>query len=133
MDRQQQVRGPLIGGTSLLVIFAVLCLTVFALLGFSKVQADKRLQDISAEAVARYYEADCRAEQILAELRSGNVPEEVQLHEDTYRYCCPISDTQTLQVEVRCRDAVWEILQWKAVSTVQWGEEPPLELWDGES
>lgn len=36
---EQQERAPVIGGSSLLVIFAVLCLTVFALLGLSTAQA----------------------------------------------------------------------------------------------
>ena len=50
-----------VGGSSLLVIFAVLCLTVLALLGLSTVQADGRLTNASAVSVANFYEADCRA------------------------------------------------------------------------
>ena len=76
MNRNKQ-QVPVIGGSSLLVIFAVLCLTVFALLGFSTVQADKRLSDISAEAVSDYYAADCQAEEIFALLRSGQIPDDV--------------------------------------------------------
>ena len=53
MNRQpQRIQTPMVGGSSLLVIFAVLCLTVFALLGFSTVQADGRLADSTVQAVS---------------------------------------------------------------------------------
>ncbi len=120
---------PMIGGSSLLVIFAVLCLTVFALLGFSTVQADQRLSDISAEAVSDFYAADCQAEEIFALLRSGQIPETVSIQDGVYSYSCTISPTQELQVEIRASD--WSILRWQAVSTIHWQENSELELWDG--
>lgn len=133
MDRQQKIQTPMVGGSSLLVIFAVLCLTVFALLGLSTVQADKRLSDASANAVSGYYAADCQAEQILAQLREGQIPEGVRAEGNLYRYTCFISDTQTLQVEVRLQDNDWEILRWQAVSTVEGNEDPTISVWDGKS
>ena len=129
MNKRHEQQLPVIGGSSLLVIFAVLCLTVFALLGFSTVQADKRLTDISIQAVSDYYAADCAAEEILALLRSGQLPEGVNQEGDLYTYSCTISPTQELQVEVRGGD--WEILQWQAVSTIRWQENTDLELWNG--
>ena len=60
---------PALGGISLLVVFAVLCLTVFALLSLSTVRADERLSDASAQAVKNYYAADCKAQELLR--RSG--------------------------------------------------------------
>ena len=120
MDKRRSFQAPVVGGSSLLVIFAVLCLTVFALLSLSTVQADSRLSDASAAAVSEYYEADCQAEEILAELRSGQIPEGVSVKVDTYSYTCPISETQELQVEVRIQENGWEILRWQAVSTAQW-------------
>ena len=132
MDKRRSFQAPVVGGSSLLVIFAVLCLTVFAMLSLSTVQADSRLSDASAAAVSEYYAADCRAEEILAQLRTGQVPEGVRVKADTYSYTCPISETQELQVEVRIRENGWEILRWQAVSTTQWNEDETLSLWDGE-
>ena len=129
MKNQEKLSVPATGGASLLVIFAVLCLTVFALLGFSTVQADKRLADVSIQAVSDYYAADCAAEETLAKLRAGQLPEGVTLTGDVYAYSCPISPTQALQVEVRSGD--WEVLRWQAVSTIQWQENTDMELWDG--
>ena len=41
-----------VGSASIIMIFAVLCLTVFALLSLSTVQAEKRMADAAAEADA---------------------------------------------------------------------------------
>ena len=88
-----------VGGSSLLVIFAVLCLAVFAVLSLSSVRAEGRLSTASAEAVRAYYAADCEAEEILAQLRAGIVPSGVIAEDNRYRYECTVSDTQKLVVE----------------------------------
>ena len=133
---EQRASAPAVGGSSLLVIFAVLCLTVFALLGLSTVQADGRLSGASAEAVSAYYAADCRAEAILARLRAGELPEGVEEtvtpEGRTCAYTCPISDTQTLAVEVRLEGADYTVLRWQAVSAADWTADETLDLWDGD-
>ena len=126
---------PAVGGISLLVVFAVLCLTVFALLALTTVQADKRLADASAKAVTDYYAADCRAQEILARLRNGERPEGVE-HEYSdgmiYRYIVPISDTQELQVSVVIApDGSYRVLSWQAAPSVEWESDDSLDLWDG--
>ena len=122
---------PAVGGSSLLVIFAVLCLTIFALLGLSTVQADKRLADASIGAVTKYYEADTRAELILGQLRQGILPEGVEKNNNVYCYQCKVSEVQELQVEVRMDGSSYEILRWQLKSTTEWEEEDSLNLWNG--
>ena len=122
---------PLVGGTSLLVIFAVLTLTVFTLLARSTAQADHRLGSASAQAVYGYYQADCQAEAILARLRQGEVPRGVTRDGDCFSYVCPISDTLELRVEVEVRGRDYNILRWQAVSTVPWQPDDSLTVWDG--
>lgn len=129
---------PAVGGISLLVAFAVLCLTVFALLSLTTVQADVRLADASAQAVEDYYNADCAAQEILARLRNGETPVEVTTHmEDSwhrgtrYTYTCPISDSQDLEVEVIVDGENYEILCWQAHYTGEWEAVEGLDLWDG--
>lgn len=132
MDKEK--RGfsfPAVGGSSLLVIFAVLCLTVFALLGLSTAQAGARLSAASAAAVEGYYQADQQAEEILARLRAGEVPEGVRVRGTEYQYECQISDTQMLAVAVRLQDGESTILRWQAVSTVEWEADDSLTVWDG--
>ena len=131
MDDKRSGFPAMVGGSSLLVIFAVLCLTVFALLSVSTAQANRRLSEQTVQAVEEYYAADCRAEEILAEIRAGKTPEGVTLSGDIYSYTCPISETQALAVTVRAEGGNYEILRWQAVSTVDWAGDDSLPIWDG--
>lgn len=128
---ERRFRPPAVGGSSLLVIFAALCLTIFALLGLGTVQADERLSRTSAEAIQGYYAADCQAEEILARLRAGQQVKGVTVEDGMCVYNCPISDTQTLSVRVRLEEDGYTILHWKAVSTADWVPDDSLNLWDG--
>ncbi len=131
---EQRESTPLIGGSSLLVIFAVLCLTIFALLGLSTAQAGKRLSDASAVVTTGYYAADTQAEAILAQLRLGETPDGVTvLDGNRYAYVCPVSDTQELQVEVQISGENYHILRWQTVSTVDWEAADDITVWDGET
>ena len=132
MNNERRMGTPIVGGSSLLVIFAVLCLTVFALLGLSTVQAGGRLSKTMADSVAAYYEADCEAEEIYARLRAGEVPAGVTQIGDTYKYACPVAEVNELQVELRQDGDQWEVIRWKTVSTVEWESDDSLDLWDGE-
>lgn len=122
---------PVMGASSLLTVFSVLCLVIFALLSISTVQAQRSLAQASASTVEGYYAADARAEEILARLRAGEMPEGVSKQENEYRYSCPISDTQTLEVEVELEGADYTILRWQAVSTTDWSSSEELNLWSG--
>lgn len=142
MARERKSSPPAVGGISLLVVFAVLCLTVFALLSLTTVQADVRIADASARAVENYYAADRKAQEVLACLRTGApTPEDVSVgwsiahYEDWVEticsYSCPITDTQDLEVEVRLEGADYKILRWQAVSAGDWEIDETLDLWDG--
>lgn len=121
-----------VGGISLLVIFAVLCLTVFAVLSLAQGQADRRLAQSSWSAVTGYYQADCQAQEILSRLRAGERPDGVTAEgEGVFSYACPISDAQTLEVRVRLAGESHEILAWQAVFTADWQADEDLDLWDG--
>lgn len=130
MKKHVRISPPAIGGSSLLVIFAVLCLTVFALLSLSTVQAEKRLSDTVADAVVAYYEADLEAERIFARLRSGETVPGVQETAGIYRYACPISENQTLMVELQKTEDTWTVLRWQ-VSAQPEEISQTLPVWDG--
>ncbi|MDO4530819.1 MAG: hypothetical protein Q4C06_02460 [Bacillota bacterium] len=131
MAKKQSFTVPVVGGSSLLVIFAVLCMTVFALLSLSTVLANGRLNQASVDAVSEYYAADAAAEEIFARLRQGEMPEGVTEENGIYEYRCDISENQTLQVKLQQTAAGWQVLRWQAVVDVEW-EEGTLDLWDGE-
>ncbi len=117
-----------IGFSSVLVIFAVLCLTVFSLLCVATVKADGRLAEKSHQAVFDSYAADGCAEKILAELRTGIVPDGVQCENGVYTFSCAQSKTQILCVSVKCTDTDYEILQWQTKSTAQWQADEKLHV-----
>lgn len=131
MNEKERFSMPTTGGISLLVVFAVLCLTVFALMSLSKVQADKRMADASLQAVSDYYAADCEAWRILALLLEGEVPEDVTLEDGIYAYSCPISETQNLKVEVSLDGKQYTILRWQTVSEREQSGGEGMGLWDG--
>ena len=132
MKQTERVILPAVGGSSLLVIFAVLCLTVFALLGLSTVQADTRLSDASAEAIEAYYNADCEAESILARLRNGETVDGVEIDGSWYSYSCPVNENQSLFVTVELTDDGYTVWQWQMLPTIQWESDDSLVVWDGE-
>ena len=131
--KKAHISPPPTGGISLLVIFAVLCLTIFALLSLSTVQADARLAAASEQAVVDYYTADCKAQEILAQLRVGQRPEGViAVGNEYYGYSGDISDNRELRVEVRINGSEYEILRWQAVFTGDWEPDETLQVWEGE-
>lgn len=138
ITRRVHFSPPAVGGVSLLVVFAVLCLTVFALLSLTTVRADVRLADASAQAVSDYYAADCQAQEILARLRAGETPDGVTWSspmeggETEYSYTVFISNTQELQVEVLVwPDGRWSVQRWQAAAAGGWEIDEGLEVWDG--
>lgn len=130
MKKQVRISPPAIGGSSLLVIFAVLCLTVFALLSLSTVQAEKQLSDTAADAVTAYYKADLEAERIFARLRSGEPVPGVQERAGIYSYACPISNNQTLLVQLQKAEDTWTVLRWQAAAQPEEISQT-LPVWDG--
>jgi len=122
---------PPIGLSSLLVIFAVLCLLTFALLTVSTVQADSRLRSKSEQAMLDHYAADRQAQVLLARIRAGEVPENVNENNGIYTYSCAISDTQTLVVEVEAEGTEYHILRWQAVSAGSSETDVHLPVWEG--
>lgn len=130
MKKRQKMNLPAVGGSSLLVIFAVLCMTVFAVLSLSTVLAEQRLSETAAESVAAYYRADLQAEEIFARLRSGEQVPGVQILEDRYEYSCIISETQSLHVTLRRTDNGWSVLRWQTESHAQ-EQTQTLPVWTG--
>lgn len=120
-----------VGGSSILTIFAVLCFIVFALLSLSTAKANSTLSKKSVDAVTAYYQADTRAEEILAQLRSGEMPEGVTKEGKTYSYACDVDENQKLQVVVEIKKDSYEIKKWKKVYTGEWKADDSMKVWGG--
>lgn len=122
-----------VGGASLLVIFSILCLTIFALLSLTSVRANERLSKKSAETVSSYYAADCEAQKTLSLIRAGEIPDGVIRDGDIYSYDCTISDAQAIKVEVVLHDGEYSIVRWETVPIGEWEPDDSYHVWDGES
>ncbi|MCR4955940.1 MAG: hypothetical protein K6A30_04585 [Lachnospiraceae bacterium] len=120
---------PAIGGSSLLVIFAVLCLTVFALLALATVKADMRMADESTKAVKNYYKADSEAEEILAKIREGETPAMVTNSGDYYAYSTKVSGTQVLSVVVKVQGQDYRVYRWKVMQSQKWSPKEYMKVW----
>lgn len=130
MRKQETFSPAAVGGSSLLVIFAVLCLTVFALLSLSSVQAERRLADAATQSVVDYYKADLRAEEIFARLRDGEQIAGIEEYDGNYQFEVPISGRQTLAVVLARQGDTWTVLRWQAV-TVEEALNESLNVWKG--
>ena len=89
------------------------------------------IDDEFMEAVKKYYEADTKAEMLLASLRQGQVPEGVEKNGETYCYRQEVSEGQALEVEVKVTDEEYEITRWQLVSTTEWEEDDSVDVWNG--
>lgn len=130
MKKKERISVPAIGGSSLLVVFAVLCLTVFSLLSLSSVLAEKRMADAAAQAMIDYYEADLEAEAIFACLRTGETVSGVEIDGNTYRYGCSITENQILNVELVKNTDGWTVKRWQVIAQSEPINEA-LPVWDG--
>ena len=132
MNKENASPVPMTGGSFVIVVFAVLCMTIFALLSLNTALADKRLKDASLKSTEAYYEADCLAEEIFADIRLGNVPEDVTVENGVYSFSCDVSERQRLDVEVTKDAEGWRVIKWHTVPFGDFEEKGP-DFWDGES
>ena len=66
--------GSVSGAVSLVMIFCVLCLVVFATLTYVTADRERQLAALNAERAAAYYAADAEASRIVAALARGEEP-----------------------------------------------------------
>ena len=131
MKKRKDFAAPNIGGSSLLVIFAVLCLTLFSLLSLSTVLAEQRLSDAYGQATARWYAADLEAQEIYARLRSGEAVEGVEQIDGQYVYSVTVSEHQTLRVTLENRNGSWEVISWQTLAHME-ETDNALPVWRGQ-
>jgi hypothetical protein len=126
------------GSVSLILVFAVLCLTIFALLTLSSAKSAHTLAHKTADSISDYYQADAAAETILAEIRADlaagtaipaaikgvdiNISADTQANMETISYSLAMNERQNLQVQLSYdRDsAELLILSWQIDQISSW-------------
>ena len=137
--------GGVSGAVSLVMIFCVLCLAVFAVLTLATADRERNLAQLTAQSAAAYYEADRQAVEIVAALRENrelttDIPVEHIFSTDldgqteSASFTVPIGEEQGLNVEVMLRDVdgSFRILRWQTAYTGGWETDDTLELWSGD-
>ena len=134
-----------VGSASIVLVFAVLCLTIFSLISFIVTQNTKALIDAEARFVIGYYKADTGAEYILAELlKSETIPSEIKgikinIEEENdsdstiLNFAYPIydSDYKDLFVRVSVNDDSYNILSWRVIDNAEWEISNEFNVWGG--
>jgi len=133
-----------VGSASIVLVFAVLCLTVFSLITYVVAGNDRSLVNAKIGLVSGYYEADALAEQILMELLDADETpqnihgvniytewDESRGVETTY-FFCKISDIKSLYVHLILRDDSFDILSWRMYDTDEWEFDNSINVWPGE-
>lgn len=119
---------PAIGAASLFTAFAVLLLTMLALLSLSQARADRRLAEKVAEQTAAYYAADLEAQKMYAAIRRGKIPPGIWEENGVYGYSVPVSRHQTLFVEIQKTTSA--VVRWQVVAHPEVPNEK-LPVWEG--
>lgn len=137
--------GVQVGAISIIMIFVLLCLTVFAVLTLQTAQADARLSQKAAEHNTRFYQTDAQAEELLAELDAAlrecyaeatdwedylravlfsfaNLFPDLTLEGDRLSFSLPMGEGQSLEALLLLLDpveggATFQRLEWKVVSS----------------
>ncbi len=140
MGSKQQAPVIHIGASSLLVVFLVLCLVIFAGLSLTSAQNDAYYSQRAAQRRTAYYTACNQAEGILEEIDSrleAEGPEAdlsdlgVTAEDGLLRFSVPLNDTQAIAVEMELTadgPHYYEIRAYRIVTTVSQGEGEPLPL-----
>lgn len=107
-----------IGSSSLLVVFLVLCLVIFAVLTLTSAQSDYRFSERLADRRTAYYTACNQAEEQIAALDAAGDLKDMS---ESRSFQVPISERQALFVELSPdTEGGYVISAWQTVNTGDW-------------
>ncbi len=141
-----------IGYTSIMIIFALVCLVIFAVLSLKAAASDESLNKRSGEYLKEYYAADNSAKQKLCELDElAFKAESSEFFSESFQelaeekgysvrmaregcsvdYSVPINERQEIAVSVIFKaTGEYEITLWKS-RTISLENDDHLNVWDG--
>lgn len=151
---------PGVGAASILMIFVMLCVTVFGILSFSSARSDWKLTEKNADAVQRYYTADAQAQALLQELDqrliqltaenpgwgaaelaaalTGSVLQNARFAPSSTPThliaIVPAGEIQELQIElsISASQPQYQVVRYQLLPSAEWsGDDQPLQVWQG--
>ena len=133
-----------VGSASILLVFAVLCLTIFSVITLRTATTDMAMTEFWKESVTAYYDADSLAESIVSEILGlEDIPTFVQgidinteLINDTdgkmVSFSLPVSEQKELYVRLAIFSGFHETLEWKLRDACGWVVfDDGFDLWPG--
>ena len=137
--RQESSRAG-VGASSILLILVVVSLTLFASLALIQARSDAALTQKTASSAAAFYEADARAQRMIAALddalATGLAPESIdgvtQQTDGSYSFSVESSDGHVLNVTADVSGGRCEILNYRYESAEEWESQSGGTLWQGD-
>ena len=123
--------GSVSGAVTLVMIFCVLCMAVFASLTLVTARREAALTELTAQRTQAYYDADREATEKVAALAKGDKPRDVKISGDTASFAVPVGDAQKLDVRVRLTDDGCSVEKWATVYDGDWETDDSIEVWGG--
>lgn len=116
-----------VGGSSVLMIFAVLCLTVFAVLSFTTAMSERSTANKYADSTEAYYAAEYQAEQQIEQIASSG-----QSGEITFKIELEGTGNRVLAMTVYADGAGHvDVKDRSIINESEWTPEDDMNVWDG--
>ncbi|MBQ6206752.1 MAG: hypothetical protein IJK52_06690 [Oscillospiraceae bacterium] len=138
--------GAVSGAVSLVVIFGVLCMAVFAALTFATANRERGFAELDALRAEEFYQADTAATKIAAALRAGErelaesllkeweVSSEILFTEQEdgtlADFSIPAGGQQRLEARLILTDGEMDILRWRKSYAGTWENDDSITLAD---
>lgn len=127
-----------VGSASLVMVFAVLSLTIFAVLSLLTSNNEFKLANKLAISIENYYGADYTACGMLSDIEKNienNEPiniDGVILENNISTFLVPIDEGQSLRVSADFQNNDIKILSWQVINTIPQNYDNSLNIWTGE-
>ena len=135
-----------VGSATIVTVFAVLCMTIFAVLTLLSANSEKKLAQATADATAAYYAAEARAYETLAavaaiqprepeafrELLPHTVVSEARDGAVVMTWAEPVDEKRLLSVRAVMRGGAVTVEALRATDAGAWSPDTDIKLWDGE-
>lgn len=126
-----------LGTVTLVMLFSVLCLCVFALLSLSTAKSELNLSERYAESIEGYYAADTAAVRVFQAIAEGDVDTAkanaavLMIDNTSAEFSVPIDDALTLEVILKNDGGSWIVEKWCVAATGDWNADESIDVWDG--
>lgn len=129
-----------VGASSILLILVVVSLTLFASLALIQARSDAALTEKTAASAAAFYDADARAQRMIAALDDAlaarTAPESIdgvtQQAEGIYAFSVESSDGHVLNVTADVSGGRCKVLNYRYESAEEWVGQSGGTLWQGD-